>query len=606
MHQFKFDTVKYRRPHSYIGKRTLQHIVGIDSECYTDGVPFMFPTSRGHVILPSEWPHILGAREYRSVNFVTWNLRYDHGSFLHHLPDWALEILNAVGEVECDGWRYVYYKHKFLRISKGRTRATFWDIMPFYECGLGVAAKEHLGEGKLEMETKKFKREYVLANWERLVLYGVRDAGLTKRLADNLLAGLERFGMKVSALYSQAAVSRRYFTKETGIVDVWKAWRNRRLSLQFASEAYWGGKFEPTQRGRFHGRLYDINSAYPYEMSQLLDVREARISRGAIAPDSAKYGYCRVHLRIPPGVYHSVPVRVSNVSIFPCGEFDATITLAELEDLRKQPVDITPIDGFWLTPRSRARPYAKVIKHLWQMKEGAGRADPWIRRLAKKLLNAYYGSLVMLTPSIQYYDMKRNKVKPWVGYAHDLPYEKYLRAGTCWNPFYGAVITANTRLEVTRAQRYSGDHGIAVHTDSLLTTGKLPKSWVGDKLGQWGLKCEGEGLLIGSGIYDIGDKIAFRGLKVRDEINWRERLAKSKWALKVKVPVTVVPSLLGSVNRGKRKEANVFVRTSKKVNLNADAKRLWRERATAKSLLKGLHGSDPQVIMRPCLKSLSE
>lgn len=593
MQDFDFDLIKYRRPRAYTGKRTLRHIIGIDSEAYTDGKVFMFPTSLGECIRPREWPEILGSRRYRSANFVTWNLRYDSGAFLAHLPSKAIKALRLIGEVEWRGWKYKYFPHKFLRIRKGRSHATFWDVMPFYECGLDVAAKQHLGEGKIDIETKKFSRAYVRKHWDKIACYGVRDASLTKRLADNLIAGLERFDMKVSALYSQASISRKYFTKEAGIVDVSKAWRSRKLSLQFGCEAYWGGKFEPTARGSFDGRQYDIKSAYPYEMSRLKDVREAKITRSRTRPDSASYGFIRIRLRVPSRVLHSVPVRVSNVSIFPCGEFTATITAEEFDDLRDQKVPIEVLDGFWLTCPTDKRPYEKVIAHLYRMKEFAGKSDPWLRRLAKKLLNAYYGSLVMLTAEYHYCNSKGEKVNALEGTEAGMPRFKHLRAGACWNPFYGAVITANTRLAVTRAQRYLGNRSIAVHTDSVLTTGRLPKSWLGGNLGDWALEREGAGVLIGSGVYDIGEKIAFRGLKVRDGINWRERLSHAGTSGKVSVPVTVVPSLFGAVSRGKRKEANVFVNRTKVVNLNSDVKRLWHEEATASSLLKGLHYSDP-------------
>ncbi len=598
MQDFNFDLIRYKRPRPYIGKRTLRHIIGIDSEAYIDGTPFMFPTSLGECILPREWPECLQRRDYRSANFVTWNLRYDAGAFLRHLPSAALEALRLMGEVEWEGWRYKYFPHKFLRIGKGRNRATFWDVMPFYECSLEKASRDHLGEGKMELPTKKFSRSYVKANWDKLACYGVRDASLTKRLADHLIEGLERFDMKVSALYSQASISRRYFTQNAGIMDVWKPWRSRKLALSYACESYWGGKFEPTQRGKFNGRQYDIKSAYPFEMSRLVDVREGKITRSKTRPDSACYGSIRVRLQVPPRVLHSIPVRVSNVSMFPCGEFSATITAAELEDLRKQPVKLEVLDGFWFTSKTDSRPYEKVVAHLYQMKEGAGKSDPWIRRLAKKLLNAYYGSLVMLTPKYHYCNEQGEKVDALTGTMLKMQRFKHLRAGTCWNPIYGAVITANTRLRVTQAQRRLGAAAIAVHTDSILTTGRLPKSWLGGALGDWALERSGEGLLIGSGVYDLGEKIAFRGLKVRDGVPWRKRLKDVGSGSVVKVPVTVVPSLLGAVSRGKRKEANVFVNRTKNVDLNSDVKRIWEQQATASNLLEGLQKSHPQVIIR--------
>lgn len=558
----------------------------------------MFPTSLGECILPTEWPEALGRRAYRSANFVTWNLRYDSGAFLAHLPSKAIEALRVLGEVHWEGWRYKYFPHKFLRITNGRTRATFWDLLPFYKCSLDAAAHKHLGEGKLELPTKKFTRAGVKRDWMRIARYGVRDATLTKRLADFLINGLEDFDLQVSALYSQAAIAQRYFAQRAGIVDVWKAWRNRRMALQFGCEAYWGGKFEPTQRGKFQGRQYDIKSAYPYEMSRLVDVREAKITRSKTQPDSATYGFIRVRVRVAPKVHHSIPVRVSNVSLFPCGEFNATVTLAELDDLRSQGVGVDVLDGFWLTPNSSRRPYAEVIDHLYQMKEGAGAANPWIRRLAKDLLNSFYGKLIQLTPEIVPVDKERYTKAMLAGRKYNGVLTKYLRAGQCWNPFYGAVITANTRLRVTRAQRQLGQKGLAVHTDSILTTGRLPKGWLGNKLGDWALEREGEGIIIGSGVYDLGNKIAFRGLKVRDGITWRERLATAKDAASVAVPVTVVPSLLGAVSRGKRELANVFLNSVKRVDLNSDVKRVWHKKATTKNLLRGLHGSDAQAIMR--------
>ena len=204
----------------------------------------------------------------------------------------------------------------------------------------------------------------------------------------------------------------------------------------------------------------------------------------------------------------------------------------------------------------------------------------------------------MLTPEYHYCDEQGEKIDALEGTEKRMYRFKQLRAGTCWNPIYGAVITANTRLRVTKAQRVLGLRSIAVHTDSILTTGRLPKTWLGGALGDWALEREGEGLLIGSGVYDLGEKVAFRGLKVRDGISWRKRLKAVGKGVTIPVPVLVVPSLLGAVSRGKRKEANVFLNKIKHVDLNSDVKRIWNEPATARSLLKGLQGSNPQVIIR--------
>jgi hypothetical protein len=88
--------------------------------------------------------------------------------------------------------------------------------------------------------------------------------------------------------------------------------------------------------------------------------------------------------------------------------------------------------------------------------------------------------------------------------------EHYYEAGSTWNPIYGSVITANVRVCMSRMQ--AAFPGIrAVHTDSVLSMDNIDHI-ASNALGSFDRKAEGQGIILGSGIYQIGSKTKFRGM----------------------------------------------------------------------------------------------
>jgi len=122
--------------------------------------------------------------------------------------------------------------------------------------------------------------------------------------------------------------------------------------------------------------------------------------------------------------------------------------------------------------------------------------------LAKIMLNGFYGKMVQAIP------------QP----------DGSIKAGTAWNPIYAAVITANVRIKMSQIQNTYWDKCLAVHTDSAILTVPMPKELVTREIGKWSLDCQGEALVVSCGIYQIGDKVKFRGFPLRGNVSLRELL----------------------------------------------------------------------------------
>ncbi|GAI55493.1 unnamed protein product, partial [marine sediment metagenome] len=184
------------------------------------------------------------------------------------------------------------------------------------------------------------------------------------------------------------------------------------------------------------------------------------------------------------------------------GHFVKWITREEYDYLiGLEGVKVKVLRGVWLFVRRKRYPYRKIVNELYRLKaEAKQKDDKEFYHFVKILLNSIYGKFVQLIAK-----------------------DGKLVASTCWMPVYGAIITANVRLRVARCQNeYPAI--VAVHTDSVVSEKSLPLV-VSDKLGDWSLSCYGLGVILGSGIYQIGEKKRFRGFPTR--IDLLELLNKS-------------------------------------------------------------------------------
>jgi len=449
----------------------------------------MYATSEGDVWNDLEWPERLFQRKYRNANFVCYNLGYDEGSIIQFLPYKKLQELWLTGTTIYKRYKVKCIPKKCLTISFGGHTVTFYDMLNFYGGSLDYNAKKYLGAKKDEIETKTFSKDYVKKNYEIIAKYCIQDSVLVRELGRLIITKFESFHVYPKKLYSTAYISYTFFRQNCNYITVKRFWKEDKKLLDYALQSYNGGKFEVSTKGTGYLYEYDIVSAYPYEIANLIDISNARVVWSEKYLEGATYGFLNCILDIPLKTFSSVAVKQKGVCTYPVGKFNKIITLNEYKYLKKQNCDIKIIQGVFLLCETNTRPYYEKICELVELKQKFKREHNDLdTHTIKIFLNSLYGKFCQII------------------HANG----KHI-ASTCWNPIYASIITANTRLRVTAFQQKYPEI-IAVHTDSIISTKKLnfPKS---DVLGAMSYQEEGKGCIIGSGIYQIGNKTKFRGFE---------------------------------------------------------------------------------------------
>ena len=478
-----------------------------------------------------------------------------------------------------------YIPHKCLTFKSGKNRIKIWDIAQYYCTSLDTASKKYLGKCKVDIETKRFTSEIIKKRFDEIKKYCIQDAVLCAELSMYLLKKLNEFGIKCTGLYSSAYLSGQYFSDKGKVVSSWQFWQLEPELLQYALDSYEGGKFEITSRGKFYGYEYDIVSAYPYEISNLIDISLCSVKKSREYQRKADYGFLRCHIDNSQGACIPCGIMRGGVRVYPSGVFYLTITKQEYDYLQEINVPCEILSGYWIfTSAKKFYPYKKVVDTLFKLKsEYKKKGDLLLTMLAKIMLNGFYGKLLAMTLIIE---------RPGPGEIED---NKYYLAGRLWNVIYGSVITANTRIKVCRMQNRFKDKCIAVHTDSVILTCKLPENEIKNEIGEFNFDCEGAGVLLACGQYEIGEKSAYKGFIPIHDDNWKSILEKNLAKSIIDYPYLKVESWLEAMAKGHFKKINYFSDETKKINLNADIKRLWKKTIRARDLLDNLEQSLPII-----------
>lgn len=422
--------------------------------------------------------------------------------------------------------------------------------MQYYGGSLDYNAERYLGDKKKEVGTKKFTTDYVYRNWDKIAEYCIHDAKLTRDLARRLVGQLNSWGMHVTKLYSTAWVSYSWFASKCGHPEVGHIWRYDRRILDMAMRSYTGGKFEVTTKGPSMLYEYDIVSAYPSSIANLVSLRNIVIVWTNRYRDDAVYGFLEVDAKIPIELPSPVAVKIKYRNVYPSGIVHRVITKQEYDYLVAHGADVTIRNAVWIMTRKLEYPYRDEINRLVALKQEYKGGDKLAYHTIKIILNSLYGKFVQLV------QMQNGR---W-------------RAGSSWNPIYGSVITAETRVRITDLQRQYPSIW-AVHTDSVISDAPLPYPESHD-LGALSYETEGRGIILACGIYQIGDKCAIRGVpsKVRlDEIAQRGGATVDVSSMQ---PLSWRQTLQRNYSTD---EINRWQKQLKRLRCAMDGKRVWIE-----------------------------
>lgn len=542
--------LRYHPPRSRFARTPEQSVdpIGIDTEADVDGKMFMTCLSDGTVLTRDEWPAKLFTRKYRDKTYVAYNLKYDAGALLQHLSAEELNILRADGRVTVGEYVYRVIANKLLSIRKKSHYVTIFDIMQFYGGSLDRNAERYLGENKLDIETKRFTEDYINEHWDEIAEYCVRDADLTRRLAKRFIDQLNEWDMHVTKLYSTAWISYQWFASRAGHPSVKQFWLYDREVLDYAMRAYNGGKFEMTTKGAGYLYEYDIVSAYPTTISQLYDLYHCGVKWSKTYVSDAPYAFIKCHLNIPLSLPSPVAVKRGTLNTYPAGEFTKTITKQEYDYLTAHGADITIVDACWIVPDRPEKLYEREVNHIVGIKQQHKHGDPLAYHTAKIILNSLYGKFVQLIEQTN---------GQW-------------RASSSWNPIYGSVITAETRVRISDLQRRHPSVW-AVHTDSIISSEPLPYG-ESKQLGDLSYELEGEGAIVGCGVYEIGDRTAIRGVPAINSLRSLFNIDSKYADVSRNQPLSWRQTMHRNLSVD---EINRWREQAKRLRVDMDTKRIW-------------------------------
>ena len=112
---------------------------------------------------------------------------------------------------------------------------------------------------------------------------------------------------------------------------------------------------------------------------------------------------------------------------------------------------------------------------------------------------------------------------------------------------------------------------VAVHTDSIISTERLPYSTKG-VMGDLIFECEGNGVILGSGVYQIGDKVRFRGFDLNLDLMQIVGTNRKFYKVDTTRPLTWREV---AFHGWEHDRINRFEIVKKKLAVDFDQKRLW-------------------------------
>jgi len=562
----KFKDIELSRNYTFKGGKYEIETIGLDSEAYVTGEPFIFCFSDGRSCISKDILSTLFSRVYEGYRFVVWNLKYEQGALFYYLPPAeVLAELRKYGRCDYEGYKISIIENKEVKISFGHHTRYIYDVFPYYASSLQVASNRYLDESKIE-STKKFTPRYVNNHLLEIKKYCVQDALLTKKLADLFIKNLHELKLYPKKLISTGYISGQHFSTIHN-PNVRRLYSEYPEVVKFAYDSYSGGMFQVFKRGKGKFWQYDINSAYPYEITKLKTLQGCELinSREVI---SADFGFLDCDMLISSR-YSPVTVKINNLNIYPQGVIRRVITKLEYDYLISRGNEVEIRDGWYIRCRDEY-PYKTEIERLYKLKAEYKGINEMQYMLVKILLNSLYGKFLQIT---EVWDPKK---------------QKHFRAGMMFNPVYASYITAGTRVALCEAMDAAPDSICAAHTDSIISNKPLRLS-IGAGLGDWGFVDKGKGFIVGSGIYSIGKKVHFRGFD-RD-INLNELI---KEAHSLKIPITKTMARSWRYALFTHGNINLFEDDTKILDLNFDIKRMWGSKFDRYSLQE----SEPIILLK--------
>ena len=536
----------------------LRPIYALDTETWNGDV-FLIADSDGRYldrITPESVIEWLFFKKYEGSWCFFYNLSYDVEVILKLLGA-ELFRYKRTGKLEFKFGKYriVYYPEKCLKITAGHHSVIFYDIAQFYHSGLVDAYQNNIGElSKEYLDFKKkrssFSPTYYRRNTNAVRQYCIDDCIKTMKLSEHWIKLFDN----AFSFYPARWLSSGYLAEKVLInnkIDIPKFDSIPYAIQEMAYRSYYGGRFEILKRG-FIGEsyLYDINSAYPYAITQIPDLSNGKWIKRKTIHKNAKIGFFRIRAIIPDCKYiPPSPFRTKHDIIFPSGEFETYCTLTELQACESKSF-YRVLEGYQFITNSDIYPYREFIENLYQKRLELKEQNNPLQLPIKIILNSIYG-------------------KTGQSVNHKI--------GNLFNPVIFAFITGFCRAQLYNFVRKNDIEKNVVFfaTDSICTTKKLEVN--SSKLGDFSFDNVADDVFVlQNGFYRFNGKWKQRGLgklngKEIEHLDTFEKDGRLYYSFKVlrsnRLRSSILQNNIQDIGKIKPK--------IREFNLNADRKRFW-------------------------------
>ncbi len=554
-----FSKLKIHAPYR-VFRKGRDGVIGLDTESLVTGYTFLATDSLGSyrwVRSADDVIEFLCNKQYMHSFNTFWNLNFDATVLLKWFGYDFCRALVMAGEAHYKDVLVKFVPHRFMIVRRGNDWFSFFDAAQYFvPRSLDGASKMYLGEAKIAVGSKEFhESDY---GSEKILKYCLDDSRKCARLTQLLLTDLHDMGFSPSTLASPGTIVSEALVEN--VPDVTKIPEG---ALEYAYDSYKGGWMECFKRGYFKKLYdYDISSAYPYQVSKLIDLSGGTWVYKKGKPPGCDVGFVRCVVNIKSNV--SPIIFQSDVNYTPIGRWNTKLALSEMRFVVDNKLGSVMVkDGWYFEPRASAtKPFRYSMRHLFRQKSKI--RNSW---LPKSLSVALYGKFAQK-------DDEGN-------------------TGSLFNPVYASLITASTRLQIAKYALALPENLVLVSTDGLTFDAPLPSSLLSRGFGGLRIVHSSEGVVVGTNVYTLKGKYA-GGSWRPGRFNWLKLLHEQPEAVEYSLGYFRYTTMAEGVkDPTKWGLVGVFDTFPYEFSINYDHKRLFKKVSRGDELLENQYGSVP-------------
>jgi len=384
------------------------------------------------------------------------------------------------------GLSFVKDKHGKYK-PKWQTRMTVWDVFGFFqENFVGVMGK-WLGTNHrhydLIKRMKAMRGDFASVPQSDINAYNTAELECLVELMDKVKAAVEGLDLVLNRWDGAGSIAAAIMRKHN-IKDFKK--ETPPELIEAVSTAYAGGRIEVCKIGRYEGQIwdYDINSAYPYVMSQLPCLAHGKWITGTGSEPPPGFTLVHSEYSFPDNLpFDPLFYRTSAMQICFASRGEGIYWYPEYEAALNTPGGNINVIKWWhFVPECNHKPFHWIgdyykTRQQW-IKNPLEEWQSGGEKIIKLGLNSLYGK------SAQQLGGRKDRPPAY----HQMEWAGY--------------ITSATRARLYSAAALNRDAVIGFATDGIFTTSPLPFSHSQDKtMGEWDVKVFDGLTLAMAGVY---------------------------------------------------------------------------------------------------------